>query len=185
LKGSSNCFLVLNGFEEVTIFNSLHSTFLWRLKNTSILMVSILTPKGNALKYEPDSDPNNASGLRNGILVHDRDTGFPLHVLPNQHLFLKGDTKRYFPKNTYQEDKTERVIGSSFAGAYTHKNARLNKAKTKASHHNMHGVQFPTRAVRLRMLMMAPLGSLSIHSRIRLVAHGAVTIKDSNGPQKK
>jgi len=98
----------------------------------------------NALKYEPDSDPNKVRGLKNGILVHERDSGFPLHVLPNQNLLFKGDTKCYFPKNTYQEDKTERVIGSSFAGAYTHKNARLNKTKTKSSHHNTHGVQFPT-----------------------------------------
>jgi len=36
------------------------------------------------------------------------------------------------------------VIGSSFAGAYKHKNLRMNKEKTKASHHNPHSYQFPT-----------------------------------------
>jgi len=57
----------------------------------------------NALKFQDDADPNNVRGLS----VCNRDTGFPLHVLPNQNLLFKGDTTHYFPKNTYQEDKTE------------------------------------------------------------------------------
>jgi len=61
----------------------------------------------NPLKFQDDADPKNVRGLKNGILVCNRDTGFPLHVLPNQNLLFKGNTTRYFPKNTYQEDKTE------------------------------------------------------------------------------
>jgi len=58
-----------------------------------------------------------------------------LYVLPNQYLLLRGDTKCYFPNNTYDEGRTQREIGSSFAGAYT-KNARLKKIKSKASYIN-------------------------------------------------
>jgi len=57
-------------------------------------------------------------------------TGMPLHVLPNQYLLFKGDTKHYFPNNTYHEGKTQREIGSSFAGAFIHKSARLKKMKS-------------------------------------------------------
>jgi len=48
------------------------------------------------------------------------------------------------PNNTFDENKMQRVSGNSFTGAYSHKNARLNNTKTKASHHNPYGFQFPT-----------------------------------------
>jgi len=97
-----------------------------------------------ALKHQPDSDTNKVRGLKNGIFVRERDTGVPLHVLPNQYLLYKGDTKRYFPNNNYDEGKTQREIGKSFDGAYDHANSRLAKEKTKATHRNPHSFQFPT-----------------------------------------
>jgi hypothetical protein len=83
-------------------------------------------------------------GLKDGIFVCNMNTGVPLHVLPKQNLLFKRESKCYFPNNTYDESKTERVIGSSFAGEFTHKEARLNKRKSKASHQNQHSVQFRT-----------------------------------------
>jgi len=79
----------------------------------------------------------------NGILVRDKDTGEPLHVLPNQYLLYKGDTKHYFPKNDLSEGSASAEIGISFTGAYRHKNARLNKVKTKASVQNPNNKKFP------------------------------------------
>jgi len=78
----------------------------------------------NALMLQTNADINKVKWLKNGILVHNRDTGMLLHILPNQYLLFRGDTKCYFPNNTYDEGKTQREIGSSFAGAYTHKNYR-------------------------------------------------------------
>jgi len=40
----------------------------------------------NALKFQPNLNINKIRGLKNGILVCDKDTGQPLHVLPNQYL---------------------------------------------------------------------------------------------------
>jgi len=81
----------------------------------------------NALKFQPNSDINKVRGLKNGILVRDKDTGQPLHVLPNQYLLYRGDAKCYFPKNDLSEGSATAEIGRSFSRAYRHKNARLNK----------------------------------------------------------
>jgi len=112
--------------------------------NTRSKQITVATTGAflKALKFQDDKDPNKVRWQKNGILVRDRDTGKPLHVLPNQ--LFKGDINCYFPKNSYNENKTQREIDSSFPGVYTHKNARLANKKTKASHHNEHGIQFPT-----------------------------------------
>jgi len=44
---------------------------------------------------QPNDDPNKVRGLKNGILERNRDTGMPMHVLPNQSLLFKGDTNCY------------------------------------------------------------------------------------------
>jgi len=59
-----------------------------------------------ALKFRPDIDTNKVRGLKNGILICNRDTGQPMHVLPNQYLLYKGETDRYFPENMETEAKT-------------------------------------------------------------------------------
>jgi len=68
----------------------------------------------------------------------------PMHVLQAQNaLFSNNKTKSYFPGNTYDEEKSERTIGSAFDGAYNHgKNSSENK-KTQASYSNTHNRQFP------------------------------------------
>jgi len=79
-------------------------------------------------------DDKHTLGLKQGVLVCNRDTGMSMHVLPAQNaLFPNNKTKRYFPGNTYDEGKSEREIGKSFDGAYTHATNRLNKIKTQAS----------------------------------------------------
>jgi len=88
----------------------------------------------NALTFN-DTNHNNPRGLEFGIPVHDRDTSKPLHVMPTQTSFIQKAT----PSATSQ-----REIGKSFEGAYTHANNWLNKIKTQALHHNPHGIQFPT-----------------------------------------
>jgi len=40
----------------------------------------------NALMFQPNANINKVSGLKNGILVCKRDTGMPLHVLPNYYV---------------------------------------------------------------------------------------------------
>jgi len=63
-----------------------------------------------ALTYE---DKQNF-GIKQGVLVCNRDTGMPIHVLPAQNaLFSNNKTKSYFPQNTYDEAKSERTIGSA------------------------------------------------------------------------
>jgi len=89
-------------------------------------------------------DDKHNLGLKQGVLVCNRDTGMPMHVLPAQNaLFSNNKTKRYFPENTNDEGKSEREIGKSFDGAYTHVTNRLNKIKIQASHHNQNNKQFP------------------------------------------
>jgi len=123
----------------------------------------------NALVSQDNMGINKVRGLKNGILVHNRDTGIPLHVLPNQYLLYRGDTRRYFPNNKYQEEMTKKQIGNSFYGAFAHKNARLNRTKTKASVLNPKNKSFPhSEAQTILMLMMAPLGSLRVSSRVSL-----------------
>jgi len=97
----------------------------------------------NALKFHDNTDSNNVRGLNNGILVCKRDTGKPLHVLPNQYLLFRGDTKCYFSNNTDDESETQSVIGSSFKGAYEHQEARSKKEKTWAFVKNPHNHEFP------------------------------------------
>jgi len=96
-----------------------------------------------ALASQDNTDPNKVRGLKNGILVRNRDTGMLMHVLPNQYLLFKGDTKCYFPKNDLTEKSTVNEIGGSFYAAYIHRGARLGKAETKASETNKHNKQFP------------------------------------------
>jgi len=80
-----------------------------------------------ALAYD---DTKNL-GLKQGVLVRNRDTGIPMHVLPAQNaLFSNNKTKKYFPQNTYDEGKSERTIGNAFDAAYIHAQNRLNKQQT-------------------------------------------------------
>jgi len=96
-----------------------------------------------ALASQDNTDPNKVRGLKNGILVSNRDTGVPMYVLPNQHLLYRGDTKRYFPKNDLMEKSTGNEIGGSLYVEYHHRAARLAKVETKASETNKHNKQFP------------------------------------------
>jgi len=90
-----------------------------------------------ALAYD---DTKNL-GLKQGILVRNRDTGIPMHVLPAQNaLFSNNKTKKYFPHNTYDEGKSERTIGNAFEAAYIHAENRLNKKQTQASYTNPHNI---------------------------------------------
>jgi len=53
-------------------------------------------------------DNTKKLGLKQGVLVRNRDTGIPMHVLPTQSaLFSNNKTKSYFPQNTYDERKSE------------------------------------------------------------------------------
>ena len=93
-----------------------------------------------ALAYD---DTNNL-GLKKGVLVRNRDTGIPMHVLPTQKaLFSNNKTDKYFPQNTYDEGKSVRTIGNAFEAAYNHANNRLNKIQTQASYTNPHNREFP------------------------------------------
>jgi len=106
-------------------------------------------------------DDKQNLGLKQGILVRNRDTGKPIHVLPAQNaLFSNNKTKSYFPQNTYDEGKSERTIGSAFDRAFNHAKNKMDKKKTQASYTNPHNTQFPyTEALMMLMLMMALLGS--------------------------
>jgi len=58
-----------------------------------------------ALAYD---DKHNL-GLKQGVLVCNRDTGMPMHVLPAQNaLFSNNKTKNYFPGNTYMMKGNQR-----------------------------------------------------------------------------
>jgi len=94
----------------------------------------------NALTY----DKTLNLGIKQDVPVFNRDNGMPMHVLPAQNaLFSNSKMKRYFPGNTYDEGKSERLIGNSFDREFTHAKNRLEKIKTQASHHNPHYKQFP------------------------------------------
>jgi len=106
---------------------------------------------------------------KNGILVCNRDTGMPMHVLPNQYLLYRGDTKRYFPNNNLTEKSTANEIGGSFYGAYIHIAARLKNVK--ASETNSHNKEFPIYrggALMNLMFMILLLGSLRGSFRVSL-----------------
>jgi len=79
----------------------------------------------NALKFQDNDEVNEVRGLKNGILVHNRDTGMLLHVLPKQNLLFKADSMCYFPNNNETEKKTQSVLGSSFVGAIKQREAIL------------------------------------------------------------
>jgi len=87
-------------------------------------------------------DDTKNLGLKQGVLVHNRDTGIPMHVLPTPSaLFSNNKTKSYFPQNTYDEGKSERTIGSTFDGAFNHAKNRLDKKDPSLVH--QHNTQFP------------------------------------------
>jgi len=93
-----------------------------------------------ALEY----DDTKKLGLKQGVLVRNRDTGIPMHVLPTQSaLFSNNKTKSYFPQNTYDEGKSERTIGNAFDVAFNHAKNRLDKKQTQALYINQHNTQFP------------------------------------------
>jgi len=78
-----------------------------------------------ALKFKHDDNPNKVRGLKNGIFIRNRDTGQPMHVLPNQYLLYRGETNCYFPENMETEKNTQSILGSSFFGAIKHRDAAL------------------------------------------------------------
>jgi len=106
-------------------------------------------------------DDKQNFGIKQGILICNRNTGMPMHVLSAQNaLFSNNKTKSYFPGNTYDEAKSERTIGSAFERAYNHGKNRSENIKTQASYSNPHNRQFPyTEALMMLMLMKALLGS--------------------------
>jgi len=72
-----------------------------------------------SLKYQPDANPNNVRGLKQGILVRNKDTGRPMHVLPFSYLLFKGNTRHYFPDNNLLK-KAQRVILVNHLIQYIH-----------------------------------------------------------------
>jgi len=96
-----------------------------------------------SLKFQPDANPNNVRGLKQGILVCNRDTGKPMHILPFSYLFFKGNTKCYFPNNSFTEESSKSNISKSFDTVYSRANTRLNKLLPKSEEFNPHSYQFP------------------------------------------
>jgi len=96
------------------------------------------------LKFRRNDDPNKVRGLENGILVCDRDTSMPMHILPKQNLLYKGDTKGYFPNNNLSEKTAANEVGNSFAGSFEYRDVILNGEQTYPSKHNKHYFQFHT-----------------------------------------
>jgi len=87
-------------------------------------------------------DDKQNFGIKQGVLVCNRDTGMPIHVLPAQNA-LFSITK---PRATSQETpmtKSERSIGNAFDGACNHAKNRDGNIKTQASYSNPHNRQFP------------------------------------------
>jgi len=97
------------------------------------IAVKTTKPFLNALVLQDSMDYNKVRGLKTGILVHNMETGMPMHVLPNQYLFYRGETTCYFPKNKYREEMTKKEIGNSFYGAFAHKNDRLRPKPQKTT----------------------------------------------------
>jgi len=44
----------------------------------------------NALKHQPDNGITKEKGLKAGVLVHDLNTSYPMHVLPTQNALFTG-----------------------------------------------------------------------------------------------
>jgi len=83
-------------------------------------------------------DLNKASLYATGILVCQC-----MFDQPKMHFSLiKKPSSTSQTENTYDEEKSERAIGNSFEGAFTHAKNRLKK--TQALHHNPNNRQFPT-----------------------------------------
>jgi hypothetical protein len=97
-----------------------------------------------ALKFRHDDDINKVRGLKNGILIRNRDTGQPMHVLPNQYLLYRGETDCYFPENMETEKKTQSILGSSFIGAIAHREALLKGEYDPDLAYNPNPQLFPT-----------------------------------------
>jgi len=97
-----------------------------------------------ALKFKHDDDPNKVRGLKNGIFIRNRDTGQPMHVLPNQYLLYRGETNCYFPENMETEKKMQSILGSSFVGAIKHREAVLKGQYDKNLVYNPNPDLFPT-----------------------------------------
>jgi len=97
----------------------------------------------NSLKYQQDADPNNVRGLERGILVCNRDTGEPMHVLPFSHLLFKGNVNRYFPNNSLTEASSKSNISKAFESVYAHANTRLQGLQPKLEEANPYSYQFP------------------------------------------
>jgi len=110
-----------------------------------------------ALKFKHDDDPNKVRGLKNGILIRNKDTGQPMHVLPNQYLLYRGETDCYFPENMETEKKMQSILGSSFVGAIKHREAVLKGQYDPNLAYNPNPDLFPTYKGKLDKL---PTGEL-------------------------
>jgi len=97
-----------------------------------------------ALKFRHDKDNNKVRGLKNGILIRNRDTGQPMHVLPNQYLLYRGETDCYFPENMETEKKTQNILGNSFIGAIGNREAVLRGEYDPNLDYNPNPHLFPT-----------------------------------------
>jgi len=98
----------------------------------------------NSLKFQPDANPDNVRGLKQGILVCNRDTGKPMHVLPFSYLLFKGNTKHCFPNNSFTEEssKSNINISKAFDTVYSFANTRL-QGPPKSEDFNPYSYQFP------------------------------------------
>jgi len=96
-----------------------------------------------SLKYQPDANPDNVRGLKQGILVRNRDTGKPMHVLPFSYLLFKGNTWHYFPDNNFTEESSKSNISKSFDTVYSRANTRLHGLPPKLEESNPYNYQFP------------------------------------------
>jgi len=110
-----------------------------------------------ALKFKHDDDPNKVRGLKNGILICNKDTGQPMHVLPNQYLLYRDETNCYFPENMETEKRTQSILGHSFIGAIGHREAVLRGEYDPKLAYNPYPHLFPTYKGKLGKL---PTGEL-------------------------
>jgi len=84
-------------------------------RRTKQITVATAASLLKALAY----DDKQNFGIKQGVIVCNRDTGMPMHVLPAQNaLFSNNKAKSYFPQNTYDEAKSERTIGSTLLQAW-------------------------------------------------------------------
>jgi len=107
-----------------------------------------------ALASKDNTDPNKVRGLKNGILVHNRDTGMPMHVLLNQYLLYRGDTKHYFPNNNLTEKSTANEIGGSLYAADHHRAVRLQRLRPKPQKPTNITSSFPYTGALMKLMLM-------------------------------